>query len=308
MEQPLPEMTSIAYSEFPTTPEIARNGVRQFRDVIAHAQGKTLDLLLAYPNVARCFVGITPEVGFVTGYFNDLGGDMNAQLKTLMETYTQDFIVASYPKEIDGKQSTMNTLLNLAAAEHVIKKHQKFFPPEAQEDTRQWLLNNPHEYMQSLPYADRVTEDVDVLLVRQGLLTGYSENSSVNFMKYQKARRKYKIYPGVLSDRQKQIANTYPSQAMDSNVQKEMRQILDTPGIADAMTEEDKQVILTTYTIQPSKAQNNHFGSLMLSTPQKDFQYMKQLDHLYEKSGIETEIRKGLVKQFVSGLQRFFKK
>lgn len=161
----------------PTTFKLAKLGVDAYAEVYRTFPSHLRSIFLQYHWFKTCFVGTTPqkEMGYLDEQLSP--DDLNTLIQTIHSK--TNFIRFYYPyadEQVEQEENKL-ALLNLHAADRVVKSNQDFFPPEAVADPRGWLLDNLSEWAQS---GNKTSEKQ----ARYGLLSGFPNWSVKKYEKF----------------------------------------------------------------------------------------------------------------------------
>lgn len=150
-------------AKLPTNSEIVRQGVESFKKVTQKLPDDLKTIFLESVQIQACFIGITPEAGSENDTpLEDLPKE---QLTEVIE------IIAQEAPDMEIIQNG-HSIINLKACQQVMTNYPQYFPQEAVDNPKGWLINN---FSKSLSPDDGITE------IRWGLLSGYSLTSVLNF-------------------------------------------------------------------------------------------------------------------------------
>jgi hypothetical protein len=149
----------------PTTESIAKQGAQTYRTIADRLQTAEIDngtraFFQGSFVFKECFIGTSPLVTFEArdGSHSEFSPQGIHALASIVREETED-IVSFFaeippgpgdpiPRGNDGPLFRF-AFLNLPAATRVVKENTTAFPKEAQEDTKEWLRNNPGVWLES---------------------------------------------------------------------------------------------------------------------------------------------------------------
>jgi len=153
-------------ARLPTNMEIAQKGAENFEKVVQRLPDRLKLIFLNSIQIQGCFIGVTPEVGSEEETpLNNLG---TVQVSELVEILSQE---APEMEMANGGQ----ILINIEAAQRVIRNYPEYFPEGIVYSLRSWLVVKKSEWCHySLNREDQRE-------IRWGLLSGYPLTSVLCF-------------------------------------------------------------------------------------------------------------------------------
>jgi len=118
-------------ARLPTNMEMAQKGVENFEKVVQRLPDRLKLIFLNSIQIQGCFIGVTPEVGSEEETpLNNLG---TVQVSELVEILSQE---APEMEMANGGQ----ILINIEAAQRVIRNYPEYFPEGIVYSLRSWLV------------------------------------------------------------------------------------------------------------------------------------------------------------------------
>lgn len=166
------ETVQILPEELPTTPEIAKQGAKDFKKFVENIDDEELrHTVLVDPHITGLFAGVTPELGFSGNTWQFLTDTEVNALKNILEVIDgNEYLVLVRKKENERKVS----LFNLKAVEKVVDGHKDIFP--FNENTKAMLIGRYSIWDDSHDH------------IKSGLLSGYPLEDARYFSIYKDIR------------------------------------------------------------------------------------------------------------------------
>lgn len=272
----------VTEQDLPTTLEIAKHGTEAFKKIAAALPSIRLKRIFTKdPNMKMCFAGTMPEYSIRNESLISALEDP-AFLPSMEEMAPQMSIITDRAGPNGGHKHT--SLVNLEAAERIIKIHQDKFPPSAQLDTKNWLRenfdlwNNQHGTM--------------------GLLSGippwdvelYSVWFTIN------AKFLVEIAKGSLdmSSPEMDFYGNYPSLREAERTPKAKSKVSSfMEEMALGFTPYQIEFVINAWTSESITGDHQRLSGIptfVSFDPKRDRQYTKMLSSLYSQSGIEKTV------------------
>lgn len=147
--------------KLPTSPELARQGTEEYRNILEKLSPEARKLFKNRIEILRCFTGVSPEVKFeeplereymqMPGEFASHLEGFQRQRQSLLEAEaiindtSTNFYILHSPKG-DGNKKEELQLLNITAIKQVMENYPSSFPEEARSNTKEWLLQNQDKW------------------------------------------------------------------------------------------------------------------------------------------------------------------
>ncbi len=166
---------SVSVDDLPTSPEIAIQGYDDYMNLFSNipetVSENVRDEILTNEAIKQCFAGITPHRTVI--YHTEVPGfdsDDIEDFVRLLDNPSGDYVAfaSTLPATDEEPEATSITMINLNAAEKIIRNNLDQFPEEARLDSKSWLRTN----------ATNLKEVVKAKNINwhtiHGLLSGYS--------------------------------------------------------------------------------------------------------------------------------------
>ena len=275
--QEKPPVKNIPDSELPTTTEIAKEGTRQFKEILPYLPPE-VKKIFQDNEIKRCFASISPEVGAVDGLSLDNLEELGLLDKTieLLVKHAPDIVIIRHKKNHPAISPTLS-LVNLRAAEHVIKNNPSVFPSEALANPTQWIVDNSSDWYQIQPVSDPIG---DIFTIRYGLLSGFPLDASTKFQPYWRAWDKLKA--DIFSQKDHDFIYRYGQTEgfLNPKSQKEMTTLLG-KSRAD-LTPDEKELIINHRRVRAEPAVTGYLGF----QGEYDTRYATRLNRIFQECGI----------------------
>jgi hypothetical protein len=266
------EAIQISPEELPTTPEIAKHGVKLYESIIDALPDKNLkNKIVKDVNVRECFTGVSPEIGAHSGsIFAGLKSEEIDLFEKVLNSLTQDFMLMYH------KEKNSFSFINVLAAKRVVQLHKSYFPNEAHANLKEWLLNQPSEWVDSQnPHAN----------IRYGLLSGFPLDAVTKFQICEESPDiGYVMRNPDISKEEYDFLLNFNKQLMDGRIGENDSRI---PRVKDLFHKylpllEDKII-----DIQLSRRTMDNHRIQFIAYSERDEEYAKEIDKIYDQSGIE---------------------
>ncbi len=133
------------------------------------------------PRIFTTIIGVCPEVfNLGLGYFklNEI-----EEIENVINSQSDSFLVVRRP----NSQPTSVSFFNVTSAHNVINNASEYFPPQAIENTRDWLSKSPSEEWNESDISD---PSKDVYAIRYGVLSGFPLYDAIRYAPFQRLETK----------------------------------------------------------------------------------------------------------------------
>lgn len=286
--------------ELPTTPEIASYGTKAFQEVLNHLP-EHISKYFTDGEIIRCFCGVLPENGGESGSI--LTGrplEEIKKIKDVLKKYSPHIVIvehSSIPHK-DKASGVPKSILNLLAAEKVIRQNADFFPPEALQDPQTWLVTHPEQWWDIRVWSEGETPERLVIEKRYGLLSGFPSEAVENYRKWKAV---YKMPDrSLMNPEDFKLFSDYADKRLGDSPENvdSMRDLL--VKIAPDLEDEEISVFLNSAMVQ-----NDVIPGYLGFQGQADIKFITQLKGIFDKSGIE-KVKRQPAKALFNSLRDFF--
>lgn len=289
------DMSSNQENKLPTNEELVKLGVRAFEQIYQDLPDNLKEFFLNNHYFRTLLIGTTPQTGVVfgrgpgpgpvdeEGYFV-IPTDQVALLKATI-TRLAPFINFYYSSKnpVSARDSKPGDppwgvieraeALNIPAAVRVVRNYPDYFPKEAQIDPGKWLLDHMSEWDTQSSYDDQHE-------TRFGLLSGFPLTAVLNYIKLKPIRAALSVESELITPDERAFWSTFLDNKNRTDVdQARINQILKKadPDISDV----DINLLGQEKRIGGVATDRFHGFS------KEDEEYIKELDQVYQNSGID---------------------